>query len=1315
MSMVIVKRPPRVRPPAVPSGEVHLEPPPELARASNNSNALMNAMPMLASVGSIGMMAGSNFNMTTLFAGGFTLLSSLGFVVMSLSRGRGKAKVADARRDYLRYLSQLRRQVRTTAQNQRAAQLWSHPEPVNLWAIVASGQRLWERRPTDGDFMQVRFGSGQQRLATPLVPPPTGPVDELEPMCADALRRFMRIHGTLDNLPLAVSLRAFWHVVISGPQDGARSTARAMLAQLATFHSPDDLRICVVTSNDRLSHWDWVKWLPHAQHPTQSDASGPQRLITDDVSELETMLGTDLQERPRFSRESPPLLEQPHLVVIVDGGRPSAESLLLHGEGVQGVTVVEIDASGTGDHHRGGLLVRVDGEELTLVTGSGSYMGGAEGLSIPQTEALARQLSPLRLSGSGGDEEPLLSALDFTDLMGIGDPGAFDPSRAWRRMAPQERLRIPIGIGESGEPVILDLKEAAMGGMGPHGLCIGATGSGKSEVLRTLVLALLVTHSSEGINFILSDFKGGATFAGMSNVPHVAAVITNLADDLTMVDRMRDAIMGEMNRRQETLRDSGNYKNIHDYERARAAGAQLEPMPNLVIILDEFSEMLTQKPDFLDVFLQIGRIGRSLGVHLLLASQRLEEGKLRGLDTYLSYRLGLKTFNAAESRVVLGVPDAFYLPSIPGSGYLKFDTDMQRFKAAYVSGPYRPAGQVQGERKLDHRRPTVFTALYQQPPEVREQVEAAPVVVEDDDAVVDTVLDVICRRLEGQGPPAHQVWLPPLAEPPTLDQLLPGLRVTPERGLHASEFRGLGRLIVPIGIVDKPLEQKRDLMYVDLSAAAGHAVVVGGPRSGKSTTLRTMISALALTHTPAEVQFFCLDFGGGSLSSVANLPHMGGVAGRLDSDMVRRIISEVVGIVDKREANFRARGIDSIGTFRAKRARGELPDEPFGDVFLVIDGWLTLRQDFEMQEQDVLDVAQRGLGYGVHLLLGASRWAEIRPALKDAINTRVELRLGDPMESDIDRKVAQNVPQGNPGRGITPQKLHFLTALPRIDGVEDATDLAEGVAAMVKASEEGWKGEHAPRVRMLPTMVPIGELPSVTDVPGFAVPIGVDETKLEPVFLDFNADSHLLMFGETECGKTGFLRMLLKGIAERYTPAQARFIVADYRRTLLDEISEEHLLGYAAAAPALQGMIKDVKTSLDNRLPGPDVTPEQLRNRSWWKGPEVFVVVDDYDLVATPSGNPISALTELLPLSKDIGLHLIIARQSGGAGRSLFEPVIQRLRELRQPGIVFSGDREEGQLIGNVRPSQQPPGRGTLVSRKHGTILIQTAWSDPKS
>ena len=292
----------------------------------------------------------------------------------------------------------------------------------------------------------------------------------------------------------------------------------------------------------------------------------------------------------------------------------------------------------------------------------------ADQCDLATAEAFARRLAPLHTVTTGAADAgsgEIAGPSDFMDLLGLGEVYGFDPNAAWRTRPARDRLRVPIGARRGRYAVHLDIKESAQQGMGPHGLVIGATGSGKSEFLRTLVLGLALTHSPEQLNMVLVDFKGGATFAGMTDMPHVSAVITNLAQELTLVDRMQDALSGEMVRRQELLRDAGNFASIRDYERARVAGEKLDPLPSLFIVVDEFSEMLSAKPEFIDLFVAIGRLGRSLGLHLLLASQRLEEGRLRGLESHLSYRVGLRTFSAGESRSVLGVPDA----SIPSSAF----------------------------------------------------------------------------------------------------------------------------------------------------------------------------------------------------------------------------------------------------------------------------------------------------------------------------------------------------------------------------------------------------------------------------------------------------------------------------------------------------------------------------------------------------------------------------------------------------------------------------------------------------------------------
>ncbi|MGW7070736.1 type VII secretion protein EccCa [Streptomyces sp. NPDC054855] len=1318
MSHIVVKRPPRALPSQVPTEEVVLQPPPELPRGQQEG-AMMQLLPMLGMGGSVVFFFMPSSHPFMKIMGMVMVASTVAMSVAMLIRYRRgtQGELATMRRDYLGYLKQTRRRALETARAQRDAQYYLHPSPEQLWALVAEGSRVWERRTGDEDFGQVRVGLGPQSLATPLVPPETAPVDELEPLTAGAMQRFLAAHSTLEDLPMAISLRAFYHVTVSGEPDTVRAAARALIGSLASLHSPQDLVIAVAVGRGAAPEWEWSKWLPHCQTQGTADGAGSRRLITGDPIELEAMLSARLQGRPRFHPGGAHVPDEPHIVVVLDGLSLPPMSVLASPEGLQGVTVVEV-VPGELTGGRGGLSVVVQPKTLRIESGHGLvYEGKPDLLSYEAAEALARQLAPLRVASGGDDDEPLLANLEFTDLLSLGDANSVDTARTWRPRAQAERLRVPIGVGEDGRPVMLDLKEAAQEGMGPHGLCVGATGSGKSELLRTLVLGLAVTHSSESLNFVLADFKGGATFAGMAQMPHVAAVITNLADDLTLVDRMGDSIRGELNRRQELLRDSGNYANIHDYEKARAAGAPLQPIPSLVLVIDEFSELLTSKPDFIEMFVQIGRIGRSLGVHLLLASQRLEEGRLRGLETYLSYRVGLRTFSAAESRAALGVPDAYQLPNVPGSGYLKYGTDeMVRFKAAYVSGVYRSgseqAAALGGPRPVD-RRPVLFTAA-----EVPVRYAAAAAVPEPrtqsatdpDDALADTVLDVIVRRLEAQGPAAHQVWLPPLDSPPSLDQLLPGLAPVPGRGLTQPGYEGAGRLVVPLGLVDKPYEQRRDALWCDFSGAAGHMQIVGGPQSGKSTLVRSLMASFALTHTPYEVQLYGLDFGGGGMSSVAGLPHVGGVASRLDPERVRRTVAEVYGVMTRREEYFRTSGIPSIADFRTRRARGEITvtDQPWGDVFLIIDGWGNFRSEYEGLEPAVLDIAARGLGYGVHLILTASRSMEVRANLKDHLMNRLELRLGDTMDSEFDRKVAANVPAGVPGRGQTPQKQHFMAAVPRVDGLSSDTDLADATSTLTAEVSRHWTEPGAPEVRLLPRELPAVQLPPGNVFPNRGVSFALDETNLEPVFVDFEQDPFFFVFGESESGKSNLLRLLITRLTERYSGDECKLFVVDNRRSLLDVTPASHLAEYIPMSNAMDHHMTALADLMNRRTPTADVTAQQLRDRSWWRGPTVYVIVDDYDLVSTSSGNPLGQLTELLPFARDVGVRFIIARSTAGAGRAAYEPFMQRMKELGAQGVVLAGDPGEGDILGGVRPRPMPAGRGTFVSRRRGKPLVQT-------
>jgi len=1304
----------------MPEGELTLQEPPTLPETVPDSSAVWTYLPM--AMMSVSMMLaflrpGGSGSVFTYIALGIMVLASAVMMIGQVMRqsSERKQRLRGERRDYLRYLTQTRRQVHRAVSEQQLALAWRHPEPASMRSLVRT-TRLWERRVKDDDFAEVRVAVGDQQLALRLTPLSTKPVEDLEPLSAHALRRFMRAYSTVPDQPIALYLRSWARVLLRGDEAAVRGMVRAALCQLALFHTPEDVRIALAVSDERRAGWDWVKWLPHNLHPHEQDGAGPARMVASDFNGLEDLLGGEFTERPAFDPEAVPGRDEPFTVLVADGVQvPSGHRL--DGPGFRNVIVFDLSESLRWRPGRTTLRLDVQPDGVRLVRTDrnrkeqSTPLGRPDAVGPVGAEALARMLAPYRTGLTTETAEPLSTDVELTALLGIPDLSRHQPAALWGRNKGAARLRVPIAVGGDGVPVELDIKEAAQGGMGPHGMLIGATGSGKSELLRTLVLGLALTNSSETLNFVLVDFKGGATFLGLDELPHTSAVITNLADEAALVERMRDALHGELIRRQELLRAAGNYSSALEYEKARAAGTPLDPLPSLFIVVDEFSELLSAHRDFMELFVMIGRLGRSLGVHLLLASQRLDEGRMHQLESHLSYRIGLRTFSAMESRGVLGVPDAYQLPSQPGAGFLKSGVEaLTRFRAAYVSGVYQPRrGAVAQARVASQVVP--WTAGYVVPRAPAELPEAEPEeeqVEENENGA--SLLSVAVERLRGAGLPALQVWLPPLAEPPALDALLPGLTADPERGLVSAGWPGVGSLRVPVGLVDRPFEQRRDPLVVDLSGSGGHIAVAGGSQSGKSTVLRTLIAALALTHTPREVQFYCLDLGGGTLAGLVGLPHVGGVANRMDGERISRAVAEVTAVLNHREQLFLDHNIDSMATYRRRRAAGEFEDESHGDVFLVVDGWGTMRQEFDALLPAFGQIASQGLNYGIHLVISTARWMELSSQLRDQMATRLELRLGDSMDSVVDIRKAATVPR-SPGRGLTvDSKLHFLTALPRIDGRETSDDLSDGVAALVEQVAEHWAGPPAPPVRMLPHRLPLTQLPEPELADGLRVPLGLDEETLSPVWHDFSRTPHLVGIGDTESGKTNLLRLVAKAVTARYSPGEARILVVDYRRELAEAVPEEYRLGHAVSLDPLKELVAGSARALKTRLPGEDISPARMRLADWWTGPRLFVLVDDYDMVGSGGimDHPFEALLEYLALGHEVGLHLVVLRSATGAGRGLSDQLLRRLDEVNTPGLLMSCPPSEGYVFDNIKPRNLPPGRARYIARRKA-VLMQTA------
>lgn len=1420
-------RPDRLDAPKIPGGKHDLGSPPEVPRKTPTPIVqfifpvvivVMLVGMVVVMVSSGGGLSGKSFSPYMMIFPLFMLMSVMGMASHSVGGGSQIGEVTEDRKDYLRYLGIQRRRVQKTGEIQHQVRQWDNPQPEVLPSLVESA-RMWERRSDSPNFAQVRVGLGTERLATKLEPPDTAPIDELEPVTARALRRFVDTHKTQSGMPLAIALRTYPFISITDEAGGADAAGlvRSMICELATFHGPDDLLVAVITEDPDGPAWGWVKWLPHNQHPSAEDSVGSARMVYPDVPTAREALDGLVRQRTAHNKDT--TTSVPQLVIVSDRAESMTSAASLIGrDGIDGVTLIDLQPGAVSETLKApfpltiadGLLYAPDDR------GKQTKFAAPDSVSVQFAADSARMLSRFRPASEMDIIERQVTRkvakAGLLGHLGIHDAAMVDPAVTQRSaIEMRDFMRPAIGVTPADELVYLDLKETGQGGTGPHGITIGATGAGKSEFLRTLVLSLVLTHSSERLNMLLVDYKGGAAFLGFDALPHVSAILTNMEAEHHLVDRMDVAIRGEINRRQEVFRAAETrpdvhttVPNIHKYNEIRASGIPLEPLPALFIVVDEFSALLEQNADFAKLFALIGQQGRSMGIYLLLSSQELRSGRISQVEAHLSYRIALRTNNVQESRDVLGTGDASELPETPGSAYMKtVSGDLIRWRAFFTGDAYvAPKRSVASAMTAigaapDRPRPRLFTAApaltaAEQQAELaaRSATElaaggnghapngtpgvgaatpagdyhavggvsaaavaavpaaavpagtqavsgagAAPAAAAKTDSPVtginvSTVAQVLVDRLKGHGLEAHRIWLPPLDYTHSVYQVLhdPDLYWPVQRG----------PLRIPIGVVDTPYYQRRDAMVIDLMA--DNVAVIGSGGSGRSTALQTLIMSAAATHSSGELQFYCLDFSNGKLMALSGLAHVGSVATRNETAKVSRTIAEMTAIVRRREKLFVEHNINGLADFRRRKAQNDpaLRSDKHGDVVLVIDGWTTITKDeaagLDHLESAVTLLAAQGKSLGVHVVIASSRHADFKPAIKEELGYRLELRLNEATTSEVSRKKADTVPS-KPGRGIVkstrprsgdvynPEVLDLLVALPILTPDMRPQPLSTQLEVDVRDSialVNGTNPVRAPQVRLLPNDQPRAEfmslVPPQPPPPGphraqLRVALGLGEAEFDPKVVDFNdnTQTHFIVIADQQSGKTTVLRHLVTSLIEQNGPNGVRFLVVDFHRRLLGVLPSAEYGVYATTDEELQQQVAVLAEALPARFPPSDINPARLNRRDWWTGPDIFVIVDNAHELAGQMGRPdaLYPLLKFLPRGRDVGLHVVASYRTGGVSKFIYgSGLLGELKNLNSPGIVMSGSKDEGPLIDTVRATAQPPGRGTLVTREF-TELVQ--------
>jgi S-DNA-T family DNA segregation ATPase FtsK/SpoIIIE len=1283
MSRLIFEHHRRLPAPATRKGTITIEPPPELPRLVPPS-LLRRVLPYLIVILIVGMIV-------ALVATGMRLISPqtlfFPFVLLlaatAMYRGsdnKMRTEEVDAERaDYLRYLSVVRDNVRAHATEQLAALEWSHPAPQALSAIPCT-RRQWERDPHDADFLVLRAGLHDAPLDTTLRVKDTADEIDLEPVSHTTLRGLLDTQRTVHDAPTGIDVSKVSRITVVGSEDDIRGALRAWITQAVTWHDPTMLGIALAAPDLEGDDWSWLKWLPHVDIPGRADGVGPARYLTTDAAELRESLG---QASPAK-----------HWLVVLDD--PEADPDLLGA--LDSATVIH---RSTKPPHREQYsdperpILRVaDGKiERWQSGGWKPYIDSADTLTAADARHIARRLARWDSNPNQARSTNTGSAT-FTTLLGIPDASALDVAGLWAPRSRDDELRVPIGVTATGEPLYFDLKDEAEGGMGPHGLMIGMTGSGKSQTLMSILLSLLTTHSADRLIVIYADFKGEAGADIFRNFPQVVAVISNMAEKRSLADRFADTLRGEVARREQLLKESGRriqgsaFNSVTEYEaargRAEAAGHELPPLPTLFVVADEFTLMLADYPEYAELFDYVARKGRSFRIHILFASQTLDVGKIKDIDKNTSYRIGLKVASPGISRQIIGVEDAFHIESgrehkgegflVPAPGAVPV-----KFRSTYVDGIYEPPRVDTSVVVHAVPQPQLFTATRIEPePDTIIVNNGADVEVRPPRKLIAT----IGGQLASYGPHAPQLWLPPLDEPIPLDEVLHRC------ALAARQWRW------PLGEIDKPFEMRRDPLIFDATSAASNVVIHGGPRSGKSTALQTFILSAAALHSPRDVTFYCLDYGGGQLRGLVDLAHVGSVASPLEPERIRRTFGELEQLL------------------RARQARGSSQrDDGYGEVFLVIDNLYAFSRDntdaFNTRNPllaKVTELANSGMAYGIHVVITTPNWIEVPLAMRDGLGLRLELKLHDSHDSNVRvvgalRRPADSVPADQPGRGLTMAAEHFLFATPALD--------------RIPAINAKYPELSAPPVRLLPT-----DLSPETIAPLYPAPdrvvIGQREQDLAPVTVDFAENPLLMVFGDAKSGKTTLLRHLIRTIRENSSPDQVAFTVIDRRLQLVDEPlfgDNEYTPNIDRILPAMQGL----SALIEKRRPPAGLSTRELSGWTY-QGHTHYLIVDDVDQIPDSpavSGpyvgqRPWTAVIALLAQASDLGLRVIVtARAAGSAHAVMTAPLLRRLNDLQATKLMLSGNPQDSGKIRGHRFSRLPAGRAMLLDDSDTPTFVQ--------
>ena len=1199
----------------IPSGEIEFQAPPSIGGKLdiNWINVIVFPLLSLALMMGVSFVVGRSMGMMV-----FSLPStalSIGMAVFNYKRqGKAYEKRQQERLDkYTEYMKQQEASVKAAQEKQRKVLNGVNPPTSRCLEMVKNiERRLWERRTSDTDFMELRLGSGKipgcMKCKVPQRQFSLEAVDSLtllpEKIQAD--------NAYVDNCPITVNLGQYPTCGLIGERKDCIRLAKNMLLQAATHHSYAELNIVVVCRKEETESFQFARWLPHC-----CNSSRTHRYLVNDkksaaevFAELESTLAERLPEenRKRRGRAVPfylflcgddTLLEKQAIekYLVSNNTDLSAAALFLYDEldylPKECELIVEVR------NGRGMYFHKANASQRTEFT--------IDSVSDETYEQFARGMAPLRIEAARG-EEPLPAAMSFLQGFGAQTPKDIGLVEHWSEARPEKSMAVPIGVMHGGETFYFDIHEKHHG---PHGLVGGKTGCGKSEMVQSWILSMAMKFPPEAVSFIIIDFKGTGLILPFLNLPHLAGTISDLDKN---IQRNLVALENELSRRK-ALFDEYQVKNISAYQKLYHEGKAETSVSYLFIIIDEFAEFKAQFPEFMTVVDRVFAIGRTLGVHMLLLTQKPSDVIDAKMSANTSFRWGLKMASSADSREFFlnQHPEAGKIAN-PGRAYVQVGEDevFEEVQSYYSGAPYNPYRDISLKRAVNiasvdlYGNRSVFEA---------EKTTGFRADKEEIDAVVE-FLDNYTR--ENNIPRARSIWTQKLAGNISLDQIL---KIAFDGEKWNREQEGLN---IAVGMIDDPRSQSQYPMQVNLTEK-GHAAIYGAPGTGKTTFLQTLILSAALAYAPDELSMYLMDFGGGALGLFRDLPHVGGVIFAQEEEKITKLAKLLVKELEKRKKLFSEAGVLSMQAYR------EVSEQELPYIMLVLDNFGKFKERYPDMDVFFQEFLSEGGNYGMYLVTTAGTTTAIPYRLAEYVSNTIALRMQDKSHyQEIVGNTGGFEPENLPGRGLVKEKppLEFQTAVP-IAG-ETENQRVAGMKQLINMMNTKWTGSRPAPIPILPEVV------KAADYPAQGLLIGLDAESVESVEVDYEEEQFLLLSGDGNGQADQVFGGLMKQLPEQLAEAE----YALYASAGQWEADCPKNCRYMTGAGEMEGYLQSLMPILQERKNA------QTEGKDMQYHPIVILLPDLKYLADTVNSDALRRLHSMVNLGRGLGICILLCGRS---------------------------------------------------------------------